>query len=72
MANSRYTFDGRITASGAGSEARAYQSLLLNLCKSGCVLAKITIHSFGTVIDYTVEGNKQEIELFQKFVNRTV
>lgn len=67
----RITREGQMTASGLGGEKLAYQRLLFNLCKSGCTIPKIQVLPglLTAVILYTVEGTRDEIEIFEKQVN---
>lgn len=68
----RYTLDGRVSASGLGSEKEAFKRLLFNLCKSGCTIPKIHVIPGGllgsTTILYTVEGTAAELAIFRKEV----
>ena len=70
-AESRYTIEGQLTASGLGSVGDAYKRLLFNLCKSGCTLPKIQVIPglLTTVILYTIEGTRGELAVFREAVN---
>lgn len=67
-----FTCNGRMSASGIGSEALAYKKLLFNLCTTGLTLTAIKVRprAFNpTIIEYTVEGSNEQIDHLNRLVN---